>query len=317
MGNATTARGKSSTAMGITTIALGNHSTAMGNNTKANGENSTAMGYQSIAGGKGSTAMGYKTTASQEYSTAMGNTTTASGKSSTAMGINTISLGHYSTSMGNNTKANGENSTAMGYQSIASGKSSTAMGNATTAKSYAEFVIGNYNTDYTATKTTTWNTNDRLFVVGNGANSGSKSDALVMFKNGNTTVSGTWDGTFNSPSDSRLKENIENLDLGMDVLNKIDTKQYTMKKDEASIKRMRYGIIAQELKEVLPNLVYGKQTNDTYLSVNYTELIPIMINALKEQQKASNSKDEQIKLLKEELDANKKRLAKIEKALGL
>ena len=59
------------------------------------------------------------------------------------------------------------------------------MGGYTTASSYAETSIGNYNTDYTPVGATSWNTGDRLFVIGNGTGS-SASDAMVVLKSGNT-----------------------------------------------------------------------------------------------------------------------------------
>ena len=42
-----------------------------------------------------------------------------------------------------------------------------------------------------------------------------------------------------------------------------------------------YGFIAQDVQNIFPNLVYQK--DDGFLSVNYTELIPLIIDALKQQ----------------------------------
>ena len=52
--------------------------------------------------------------------------------------------------------------------------------------------------------------------------------------------------------------------------------------DEGEDKRTHYGMIAQEVKEVLPELVSEDAAG--YLSVNYIELIPLLIQAVKEQQ---------------------------------
>jgi hypothetical protein len=76
----------------------------------------------------------------------------------------------------------------MGHYTAASGIYSTAMGNATTAKSFAEVAAGAFNTDYTPVSTTSFSATDRLFVVGNGANAGAKSDAMVILKNGNVGI---------------------------------------------------------------------------------------------------------------------------------
>jgi hypothetical protein len=93
--------------------------------------------------------------------------------------------------MGSFSTASGLKSTAMGYTTTASGDYSTAMGNNTIAKTFGETAIGLYNTDYTPQSTSSFNSEDRLFVIGNGTSSFSKSNALVMLKNGNTTFSGT------------------------------------------------------------------------------------------------------------------------------
>ena len=197
--------GGASAAMGFKTKASGDISFAIGSSTTASGGFSTAMGSQTIASGGNSTAMGGSTTASGEVSTAMGNSTTASAINSTAMGYNTIASGESatamggtstasatnSTAMGSQTIASGEGATAMGGKSTASGKFSTAMGNSTTAQSLAETAIGTYNTTYTPTSATLYNSADRLFVIGNGTSSSALSDALVMLKNGNTTIGGS------------------------------------------------------------------------------------------------------------------------------
>ena len=84
----------------------------------------------------------------------------------------------------------GNRSATFGFNTEASGDRSTAFGNATEAFSYAEITLGSYNTTTTPLSKTTWNTNDRLFVIGNGNSSANRSNALVMLKNGNTTLNG-------------------------------------------------------------------------------------------------------------------------------
>jgi hypothetical protein len=188
MGYQTTASEFYSTAMGYQTTASGSISTAMGADTTASGNRSTAMGSNTDATGDRSTAMGEDTTASGRYSTAMGYQTTASGWASTAMGAYTTASGWYSTAIGLSTDASGNHSTAMGEDTIASGNRSTAMGYYTTAESFCETVIGSYDTNYTPNSATEWNTADRLFVIGNGPDSTSRSDAMVVLKNGNVGI---------------------------------------------------------------------------------------------------------------------------------
>jgi hypothetical protein len=189
MGEGTTASGNNSTATGESTTAAGNRSTTMGWFSNASGENSTAMGNQTTSSNTNSTAMGFATTASGGTSTAMGSQTTASGGGSTAMGSQTTASGGGSTAMGSQTIASGVSSTAMSSQTIASGVSSTAMGHTTNAKSYAETTLGSFNTDYTPISPTVHNTADRAFGVGIGSSSMDKKDALIVYKSGNTFIS--------------------------------------------------------------------------------------------------------------------------------
>ncbi|MEE9361020.1 MAG: tail fiber domain-containing protein [Cellulophaga sp.] len=246
--------------------------------------------------GNNSIAMGYNVKASNQYALAMGNSSKATGTSSIAIGELAYAREDLSLAIGRSTKAYGNSSTAIGFYTVAIGERSTAMGASTIAESYGETAIGIYNTTSVSKNATSIVATDRLFVIGNGTGNSNKSNALVMLKDATTTVSGNWSGpAFTATSDIRLKENITNLSLGMAVLNRINTKQYYLKKD--ATKQLRFGVIAQELREVLPNLVYGEEGENSYLSVNYTELIPILINALKEQGQKIDALEKQNQVL--------------------
>lgn len=122
------------------------------------------------------------------YSIGLGYRTKASGNFSTAIGVETEASGAYSTAMGIGSKATTTSSTAMGTLTEASGSSSTAMGRYTKASSFVETVIGQYNSDYTPVGVNVWNVADRLFVIGNGASSSIKHNALTVLKNGNVGI---------------------------------------------------------------------------------------------------------------------------------
>lgn len=108
------------------------------------------------------------------------------GPYSTAFGFNSIASNTYAMAWGDNTTAAGVSSTAFGWNTNSSGFYSTAFGSGTIAPSTHETVIGRNNTEYTPLGgSNTWNSADRLFVIGNGASISDRSDALVMLKNGN------------------------------------------------------------------------------------------------------------------------------------
>lgn len=66
---------------------------------------------------------------------------------------------------------------------------SMAIGAGLETRSYGEIVIGLYsdNSGYSG-NLISYQSNDRLFVIGNGQSSSSRSNALVMLKNGNTAI---------------------------------------------------------------------------------------------------------------------------------
>ena len=96
--------------------------------------------------------------------------------------------GDYSTAFGLISFASGTGSTAFGWYSGASGNYSTAAGYAARAGALDSFVIGTYNIG--GGSPTAWVGTDPLFEIGNGGDP-VHSDALVVYKNGNTVVSGT------------------------------------------------------------------------------------------------------------------------------
>jgi hypothetical protein len=90
-------------------------------------------------------------------------------------------------------------------------------------------------------------------------------------------------GAFTS-SDSRLKQNIEDISDALQKITQVEGKRYSFINDKQD--RIHYGVIAQEIRNIFPSLV---QENDQgYLSVNYMELIPVLIEALKVQQETIN-----------------------------
>ena len=89
-----------------------------------------------------------------------------------------------------------------------------------------------------------------------------------------------------SSSDKRLKENIKPLDNALDKVSKISGVEFDWKpltKEEKTIHGNEghdVGVIAQEIEEVLPEVV---QTRDTgYKAVKYEKIVPLLIEAIKE-----------------------------------
>ncbi|MEM1119631.1 MAG: tail fiber domain-containing protein [Bacteroidota bacterium] len=133
---------------------------------------------------------GYNTKAKGSHATAFGATTTASDYTSTAFGIGSIASGYNATAFGWHSIASNVSTTAFGREAEASGYNATAIGSYVTAPSFAEVAIGTHNTAYTPNDNFNFDTNDRLFVVGNGTGPINRSDALIVYKNGNMDLNG-------------------------------------------------------------------------------------------------------------------------------
>ena len=161
-----------------------------GYNVLANDYYSTAFGASTKASGYISFASGQNSEASGEYSFASGLSSLASGDKSFASGGFTEANGEYAFSAGFGSQASGVYASSFGVYSKARGDMSFAAGLNSIAESYAEFVLGTNNTESVAIDPFDWNAADRLFVIGNGTSLNTRSDAMVMLKNGNTTING-------------------------------------------------------------------------------------------------------------------------------
>ena len=152
--------------------------------------------------GNHSFAAGENTIASGAFATALGSTNVASGYGAMAFGNGNEASGYSTTAFGRFNVAEGSSATAFGAYTEAQGGVSTAFGDRTVAYSYGETALGIYNTVYNPNLTTVYHANDRLLVVGNGTDDDNRSDALIVYKNGNTELNGslTIDGAYTFPT---------------------------------------------------------------------------------------------------------------------
>lgn len=116
--------------------------------------------------------------------------------------------------------------------------------------------------------------------------------------NGDVYVSGDMDGVnIFTPSDPRIAKNVMSLNSDAETLGNImnlgvikynyinrfstdSNASQVAAVDSSGDKQLHYGLSAQELQKVFPDLVYKGQ--DGYLNVNYIELIPVLIRCVQE-----------------------------------
>jgi hypothetical protein len=100
-----------------------------------------------------------------------------------------------------------------------------------------------------------------------------------------------------TPSDIRLKKNFTKIENGLDVVSKLEGHTFNWKKGGD---RLSAGFKAQEVEKILPHLVDEKKLplkaddDKEYKILRYEEMIPYLVEAIKEQQ-------EEIELLKANL----------------
>ena len=118
-------------------------------------------------------------------------------------------------------------------------------------------------------------------------------------------------------SDARLKKDIVDTDLGLEVIRKINIKNYKFKK-ETKKDNVHIGVIAQDIQKILPSAVFKGE--DGFLSISPNDIFFVAINAIKELDKElqslknqNNELKNQVELLKKQNQNLEKRLSKIEK----
>ncbi|HAS42691.1 MAG TPA: hypothetical protein DCS93_19580 [Microscillaceae bacterium] len=112
-------------------------------------------------------------------------------------------------------------------------------------------------------------------------------------------------GTITDVSDHRLKTAFKPIENALDRLKKLQGYTYHMKNDPK--KEREYGVIAQDVQKVFPEMVKVIDKDKGYLGVSYIQLIPVILEAIKTQ-------DEKIETITKSTQALKKR-AKTLKAL--
>ena len=145
-----------------------------------------------------------------------------------------------------------------------------------------------------------------------GSNWNVSHHEFMMFQKQGTTigfigaVANSNSINYSTTSDYRLKTDLRNYS-GLNLVNKIKTYDYAWKSDNSRM----YGVMAHELKEVLPYAVSGekdavdKEGKITPQAVDYSKLTPILLKAIQEQ-------DEKIKLQQQQIDILIKRIELLE-----
>jgi len=112
------------------------------------------------------------------------------------------------------------------------------------------------------------------------AQNNSGNTRLSLDNSGNAVFAGNVTA-FGSPSDEKLKENIEVIPNALDKVKELKGVNFNYKKDG----KRSTGLIAQDLQKVLPEAVYTTndiETKEEHLAINYGLVIGLLVEAIKE-----------------------------------
>lgn len=110
------------------------------------------------------------------------------------------------------------------------------------------------------------------------------SNFVVYNNNSNGCYMMYGNSGWSANSDSRLKTNIEPIKDGLNAISQLNPVRFNWKTDEDT-KKKTLGLIAQEVRDVLPEVVTSRPSDeypDGVLGITYTELIPHLIQSIKE-----------------------------------
>lgn len=146
-----------------------------------------------------------------------------------------------------------------------------------------------------------------LIVKGNGVTALGHNPSTNVYRlnvSGNAVSSGWY-----TSSDRRLKKEIHEDFSYHNKLYSIKTYDYKYKDDATD--KLQFGVMAQEMKDIYPNLVEGND-EDGY-AVNYTSMIPLLIRAVQDQKQTIDNLQDELAQLKSKITENNE----LAEALGI
>jgi hypothetical protein len=207
------------------------------------------------------------------------------------------------------TNINGQNNTFIGANS---GQNSEGFGNVFIGKSAGRDETGNNLLYIANTQTTTpliWGnfSTSRLVFNGTVGIGGSAVTGYALYVYGDAFSTGEWQS-----SDQRLKTTIRPVTNALEGIMHLHGIRFAWNQEAHD--RGGYGdsdqigLLAQEVRTQFPELV--KEDGEGYLSVSYSSMTAVLVEAIKEQQKQLDDKDSMIRSLEERLSRLEARMEK-------
>ncbi len=205
----------------------------------------------------------------------------------------------------------------VGYNNVGSNK--LMIDNADSANVTTSLIFGDFASDVLRINGTLLVKNLQIADMGS-SNLGLNGDVVPYLGStggydlGNNTINEYWDDVVAldhiTYSDRNTKDEIKTINHGLQDLLKLRPVSYRYKKEISPDNRIRLGLIAQEVEEVIPEAVvnddidYDPETGEKivtkgqYKALNYDQLIPVLVKAVQEQQQIIEEMKKEIELLK-------------------
>jgi trimeric autotransporter adhesin len=219
--------------------------------------------------------------------------------------------GNYNVTIGRDSYKNattGDNNVAIGNkaaENLLNGNSNVVIGvqamqRATNASN--NIVIGNRSAVSLSTGT------NNIIIGNDNTTSAQNISNEVTLGNQAMTTYRMWTNGWVTISDSKYKDNISTLNLGLDFINALKPSEFIYKNETTGSKS--YGFIAQDIQDALKkknisNVGLIQNFGDGYLGVRMNDLIPILTKAIQDQTAIINNQQAEIDQLKSEIQAIK------------
>jgi len=229
----------------------------------------------------------------QQLSILIGNDTgrlISSGNGTIGLGHNTLYMlqtGQYNTVVGYDSmraEVNGDRSTAFGYQTLRSqtGTDGTVGTTAIGYKAGYNATSGIHGIFIGADANPSSGSSNNEIVIGYGVTGVGSNTAIIGNSSTTDVYMGDNGNAWSQTSDGRLKENVVNWNKGLSEIEKLRIVEFNFKKDNPfnyDSKKKRQGIIAQEVKEIIPEMI---KDDGEWLSANTEPMVWTLVKAVQE-----------------------------------
>lgn len=114
----------------------------------------------------------------------------------------------------------------------------------------------------------------RAYLWGNNTTMG------LYFTNGINEAALSSSGSWNNASDARIKKDIEPISYGLAEVMASQPRRYRMRSNDQNC----IGFVAQEMREIVPEVVSGGESEDRMYGMDYGSLVAVAFKAIQEQQ---------------------------------